>query len=74
MTNITLSADKPLIDQARILFEKRGTTLNAEFRKWISAQTKDEGQRRRKEFEEMMKKMPKISIGRKLTREEMNER
>lgn len=36
MKNITLSADTTLIEQARALARLRGTTLNEEFRKWLT--------------------------------------
>jgi hypothetical protein len=45
MVNITLSADKEVIEQARKLFSKRGTTVNAEFRKWLVAQSKSDAKK-----------------------------
>jgi len=74
MNNITLSADKELIETARKTFKQRGTTINSEFRKWLASQTENEGKRRRQEYEQMMKTMPSLNIGRRLTRDEMNER
>ena len=50
MQNITLSAQNDLIAQARELARARGTTLNDEFRVWLSSfvqqQGKDEQQAR----------------------------
>jgi len=74
MNNITLSADKAVIEKARETFKQRGTTINAEFRKWLNTQTENDGKRRREEYEKVMKTMPSLDIGRRLTRDEMNER
>jgi hypothetical protein len=35
LRNITLSADKTLIERARMRAKMQNTTLNAEFRRWL---------------------------------------
>lgn len=80
MQNITLSAPKPDIEQARLRFKRQGTTLNAEFRKWITAddtissKVSPKDLQKVTKFREMMKTMPKMHIGYKITRDEMNAR
>ena len=44
MQNITLSAQNDLIAQARELARARGTTLNDEFRIWLSSFVQQQGQ------------------------------
>lgn len=74
MQNITLSAPSASIQQARQRYRQRGTTLNIEFRKWLDANEAAEARKRASEYQSIMKKMPKLRIGHKVTREEMNER
>ena len=42
MKNVTLSAEDQLIEQARALARLRGSTLNEEFRKWLTAFTSED--------------------------------
>ena len=73
MKNITLSADEELINEARHRAVTEHTTLNAQFRLWLE----DYARRRKRldEFDELMNGLKgKVRIGRKLSREEMNER
>ncbi len=42
MKNVTLSAEDTLIEQARTLARLRGTTLNEEFRKWLTSYTRED--------------------------------
>ena len=42
MKNVTLSADDSLIEQARALARLRGTTLNEEFRKWLTSYSSED--------------------------------
>lgn len=73
MKNITLSADEKLIEAARERARAEHTTLNAEFRRWLA----DYAQRheRMRQYDEVIEKLKgKVRVGRKLTREEMNER
>ena len=73
MRNITLSADEGLIDEARRHALSENTTLNAKFRIWLEDYVGRERQAARA-METMRELQGKLRIGRKLTREEMNER
>lgn len=73
MKNITLSADERLIEAARERARAEHTTLNEQFRRWLAdyASTHERMQR----YEETMAHLRgRLEVGRKLTREEMNER
>ncbi|MGH8500812.1 MAG: hypothetical protein ACRERV_18660 [Methylococcales bacterium] len=73
MKNITLSADENLIEAARERARAEHTTLNEQFRRWL-----EDYVRREKQAEEAMAVIGelrgKLRVGRKLTRDEMNER
>ena len=73
MKNITLSADARLIENARARARAENSTLNEQFRLWLEQYTQ-----RSKRLEELDAFMAtirgKVIVGRKLTREEMNER
>ena len=73
MRNITLSADEGLIADARRRAAAENTTLNAKFRLWLEEYVGRERQAA-KALETMRELQGKLRIGRKLTREEMNER
>ena len=71
--NITLSAEEILIEAARERARAERTTLNEQFRRWLAdyAHARERMQR----YDEVMEKLRgKLKVGRKLTREEMNER
>jgi hypothetical protein len=74
MKNITLSADEDLIEAARARARAEHTTLNEQFRRWLSEYT----QRQTKAdaalvvIDELRGKL--CTGGRRFTREEMNER
>lgn len=73
MKNITLSADEHLIAAARQRAAAEHTTLNEQFRRWL----KDYVQREQQAAEAlavMRELQGKLRVGRKLTRDEMNER
>lgn len=73
MKNITLSADGALIEAARERARTENTTLNDQFRLWLAdyAQKRERLQR----YEEVMAALRgRLRVGRKLSREEMNER
>lgn len=72
LRNITLSADKTLIEKARRKAEKKNTTLNAEFRRWLEQYV--EAPITSDEFRELMKRFDYVNPGRKFSRDEMNER
>lgn len=73
MKNITLSADERLIEAARERARSEHTTLNAEFREWLAdySRERDKVARARATIKELE---GRVRVGRKLTREEMNER
>ena len=73
MKNITLSADEDLIEAARARAQAEHTTLNEQFRRWLAdyAHTRERMQR----YDEVMAQLRgRLKVGRKLTRDEMNER
>ena len=73
MKNITLSADETLIQAARQRATSERTTLNAQFRSWLEDYVGRERQAA-KALTVMRELEGKLRVGRKLTREEMNER
>ena len=73
MKNITLSADESLIEAARARARAEQTTLNEQFRRWLAdyAQTRERMDR----YDSVMRDLRgKLKVGRKLGREDMNER
>jgi len=71
--NITLSADEHLIDAARQRAAAEHTTLNEQFRGWLTEYARKQEQLRR--FDNTVNELRgKLKVGRKLTRDEMNER
>lgn len=73
MRNITLSADDELIEAARERARAEHTTLNEEFRRWLTDYAQP-GQRLHRYDAVMAQLRGKVRVGRKLTRDEMNER
>ena len=71
--NITLSADDTLIDRARERAAREKTTLNAAFREWLATYTVAAVQSR-EEIRQAFAQFDHIAVGRKFTRDEMNER
>ena len=80
MTDITLHADEDLIASAHRCAVANRTTLNEQFQVWLKDYVQRNGDRDQRESQaaEAMKVMRKLQgklrVGRKLTREEMNER
>lgn len=73
MKNITLSADDELIETARRRARSEHTTLNEQFRRWLEAYAQPE--QRLQRYDAVMAQLRgKVRVGRKLTRDEMNER
>lgn len=73
MKNITLSADEKLIEAARARARAEQTTLNEQFRRWLAEYVSREQQAQ--EAMAVIKELRgKLRVGRKLTRDEMNER
>lgn len=73
MKNITLSADESLIEAARRRASEERTTLNAQFRLWLENYAQSEWQAEQA-MSVVRELQGKLRVGRKLTREEMNER
>ena len=80
MKAITLHADANLIASAHRCAMANRTTLNEQFQVWLKDYVQRNGDRVQREHQaaEAMKVMRKLQgklfVGRKLTREEMNER
>jgi hypothetical protein len=73
MRSITLSADEHLIEAARARAVAEHTTLNEQFRLWLEDYAQKE--KRLQAFNTVMSELKgKVRIGRKLSRDEMNER
>lgn len=72
LKNITLSAEEQLIARARDKAEERGTTLNSEFRLWLSAFVEQE--RAARGYQELMSRLDYARPGWRFTREELNAR
>ena len=73
MKNITLSADEKLIEAARERARTENTTLNEQFRRWLEEYTQQQERMRR--YDEVIASLKgKVRVGRKFTRDEMNER
>ena len=73
MKNVTLSADENLIEAARARARAENTTLNDEFRRWLTDYTRQE-ERLERYHATVRELQGKLRVGRKLTRDEMNER
>ena len=73
MKNITLSADENLIEAARQRAVSEHTTLNEQFRLWLQNYVRRE-QQAAEAMRVMRELQGKLRVGRKLTRDEMNER
>ncbi|MDA3922088.1 MAG: hypothetical protein PF501_15630 [Salinisphaera sp.] len=73
MKNITLSADAALIEAARARARAEHTTLNEQFRRWLDGYARREQQL--SEARSVIAELRgRLHVGRKLTRDEMNER
>ncbi len=73
MKNITLSADEHLINAARHRAVAEHTTLNEQFRLWLEYYSRRSN--RLDEFDALMVDLKgKVRVGRKLSRDELNER
>jgi hypothetical protein len=72
MKNITMTADEALIEAARERARSENTTLNEQFRLWLAGYARKQ---RMQQYEQVMSGLRgKLVVGRKLTRDEMNER
>ncbi len=73
MKNVTLSADASLIEAARARARAEQTTLNDQFRRWLSAYAQTDARMDR--YDAVMQQVRgKMKLGRALSRDEMNER
>ncbi|MES3012200.1 MAG: hypothetical protein V4750_00520 [Pseudomonadota bacterium] len=72
MKNITLTADDEMIAAARERARSENTTLNEQFRLWLASYARKQ---RMQQYEAVMAGLRgKLVVGRKLSRDEMNER
>jgi hypothetical protein len=72
MKNITMTADEALIEAARERARSENTTLNEQFRLWLAGYARKQ---RMQQYEQVMSGLRgKLVVGRKLSRDEMNER
>jgi hypothetical protein len=75
MKNITLSAPEEVIEQARIVASLKHQTLNELFREWISELSmKEHTEDHAAKLHALWGKTNYLRVGRKLSRDEMNER
>ena len=73
MRNITLTADESLIEAARERARIEHTTLNEQFRRWLAEYA--HARERMQQYDAVMAKLRgQLKVGRKLSRDEMNER
>ena len=72
LKNITLSAEKELIEQARQRAARERTTLNATFRQWLRQYVKTDI--KVDEYDALLQSLSYAKPGKKFTREELNER
>lgn len=73
MKDITLRADEKLIEAARARARAEHTTMNELFRQWLEAYTRQPGHLQ--QYDAVVKELRgKVRVGRKLGRDEMNER
>lgn len=73
MKNITLSAEERLIEAARERARSENTTLNEQFRQWLAGYADAAGRLQR--YDALMPALRgQVKVGRKLNRDEMNER
>jgi hypothetical protein len=72
LQNITLSAEKDLIEQARRQAQTENSTLNAEFRRWLEQYVSSPGIEA--DFDSLMSRLVYAQPGKTFTRDERNER
>lgn len=72
LKNITLSAEKQLIQLAREKAAKENTTLNQQFRAWLERYVSTD--RKLIDYDSLMSQFEYAQPGRRFSRDEMNER
>ena len=73
MKNVTFSADASLIEAARARARAEQTTLNEQFRLWLAAYAQVDARVQRHDAV-MQQVRGRMKLGRRLSREAMNER
>lgn len=77
LQNITFSAEKNDIEDARTYADEVKMPLNEMFREWLASIARREMKRRKaweREYDALMKRLNYVQIGRMPTREERNAR
>ena len=72
LQNITLSAERTLIERARQRAEAQNTTLNAEFRRWLEQYV--EAPKTAEDLSALMDRLSYARAGKSFSRDELNER
>ena len=72
LKNITLSAEEEIIKKAREKSHKEHTTLNATFRRWLTAYVTSS--LTIKDYDNFMETLRYAKSGNKFTRDDLNER
>lgn len=72
LKNITFSAEEHLIELARRRAKAENTTLNAEFGRWLAQYA--QRPRNRADFMTLMAHLQYAKLGKKFTRDELDER
>ncbi len=72
LKNITLSAPQDLLNKARKKALERNSTLNAMFRDWLESVAREPSNV--EEIRDLLATLSYAKAGRKLSRDEMNER
>ena len=72
LENITLSADKHLIELAREKAAKENYTLNTQFNEWLERYISND--RKLIDYDSLMDQLAYAQSGKKFSRDEMNER
>ncbi|MCC5913275.1 MAG: hypothetical protein JJU46_02765 [Balneolaceae bacterium] len=72
MKNITFTANKSLIEKARLKAKMENTSLNKKFREWLEQYAAKGGENH--QFNQVMNKLNYTRSGKSFTRDEMNER
>lgn len=76
MKNITLSAQEDVIEKARAAASRKHRTLNDMFREWLDGvgRNQDQGNNNDAVLAALWEKNSYLRVGKKLTRDEINER
>lgn len=76
MKNITFSAKEEAIEKARKAAAQQHRTLNELFREWLDSVSSDTTRHKKnpKRFDELWEQVNYLRVGKRLSRDEMNER